>query len=409
MVAAAAAAVLLLLVQLPRPASSPGAAAAALTAIHWSLKTDDRASTVCSNDLNCSLLGSCAGVCHCDAGWGGPSCATMQLQPVAFPQGYGMDPALQAGVNTSWGGNVIKADGQFHMFVNAISNQCLLGAWMRNSRIDHSVSQTVTGPYEFKDTAVPMWASNPAPVVLPSGAPYKYAIFHIGNGTAKTGQEEFCFAGNGSRIPPHAAVTADITLDALDSNSISVSNSLGGPWKLLEGNTLPACNNPAPWIHPNGTIYSLCDEQIYRADKITGPWAKIGGIWDPVSSRERPKLWHYEDPFLFTTKRGWHVLFHAGVRDASINAGHNCVSSTVSAHLYSEDGYQWHASTISPFGTQVEVVVSEGKTRNITVATRERPKLIFDDTGQMTHIINGNFQMVPELSRENTISMRTCL
>ena len=31
------------------------------------------------------------------------------------------------------------------MYVNAIANQCLLGSWAENSRIDHVVSDTVEG------------------------------------------------------------------------------------------------------------------------------------------------------------------------------------------------------------------------------------------------------------------------
>eukprot|EP00040_Diaphanoeca_grandis_P041741 m.263398 g.263398 ORF g.263398 m.263398 type:complete len:226 (-) comp50329_c0_seq1:706-1383(-) len=109
----------------------------------------------CTMDLNCSLNGECReGVCLCDDGWGGLGCATMQLLPVSFPQGYGMQRSLQADVNTSWGGNVIQSGGKFHMFVNAIANQCLLGAWMVNSRIDHVISDTVTGPYTYVDTAI---------------------------------------------------------------------------------------------------------------------------------------------------------------------------------------------------------------------------------------------------------------
>ena len=326
-----------------------------------------------------------------------------------------MVPSLQDNVNTSWGGNIIEdADGRFHMFVNAIANHCLLGAWMRNSRIDHVISDTISGPYHYQDTAVPMWSSNPAPLVLPRGAAYKYAIFHIGNGSAKPGPAQHCFVNNGSRVPPSVAdgvgnkatasgspigrvrteSAADGKARALYSNGISVSNSLGGPWQLLADNTLPPCNNPAPWVHPNGTLYALCDSDIYRAHAVVGPWLKVSSIWNPTSSRQRPKTWHYEDAFLFTTRRGWHALFHAGVRDNSTAAGHDCSHATVSAHMFSLDGFEWHASAISPYGTQVEVLQDEagaeraGK-RAITVATRERPKLRFNSAGEITHLING--------------------
>jgi hypothetical protein len=97
-------------------------AAAAVNAVEaptvkTTIDLGDTSSTAqCSSELDCSLLGACSdGVCKCDAGWGGSDCARMQLAPVRFPQGYGMVPALQADVNTSWGGDVILADGQYHM------------------------------------------------------------------------------------------------------------------------------------------------------------------------------------------------------------------------------------------------------------------------------------------------------
>ena len=43
----------------------------------------------------------------------------------------------------------------------------------------------------------------------------------------------------------------------------------------------------------------------------------------------------------------------------------------------------------SPYGTQVELNIQGPKPETITVATRERPKLFFDETGQMTHLFNG--------------------
>lgn len=65
--------------------------------------------------------------------------------------------------------------------------------------------------------------------------------------------------------------------------------------------------------------------------------------------------------------------------------GHECFNSTVSAHSFSADGYNWFMSSVPPYGTQVEL--ADGS--HITVATRERPKLYFNEAGQKTHLING--------------------
>ena len=55
---------------------------------------------------------------------------------------------------------------------------------------------------------------------------------------------------------------ARLEADAIEAASsdggstIHIAKSLNGPWTPLQ-TTLGACNNPAPWVHPNGTIYVL--------------------------------------------------------------------------------------------------------------------------------------------------------
>jgi hypothetical protein len=92
---------------------------------------------------------------------------------------------------------------------------------------------------------------------------------------------------------------------------------------------------------------------------------------------------HYEDPQIYTDKRGhFHCIYHVYRTDLPPT---QCVDSTVSAHSFSEDGYTWTMSKTAPYGTQVKL--STGGT--VTVATRERPKPYFDESGVMTHLLNG--------------------
>jgi hypothetical protein len=126
---------------------------------------------------DCSLNGEKkGGACVCDKPWSGPECSTMNFKPVTFPQGYGMAPKL-----TSWGGNAIEdpESGKFHIFVSAMTNNCTLQTWGRNSRIEHGIADTVTGPYKFVDVAIPTWSHNSAPIALKDGT---FAIVHIGAG-----------------------------------------------------------------------------------------------------------------------------------------------------------------------------------------------------------------------------------
>ena len=155
-------------------------------------------------------------------------------------------------------------------------------------------------------------------------------------------------------------------------STIHVSGSLDGPWTPLSNNSLGECNNPAPWVLPNGTLYIVCVQpdgvQMMRAEHISGPWIPVSIC--PCSRRAqrftpfaRPKygappscpygtrprvreyssqvasVTHaggpdgdYEDPFLYTDARGWHLIYHVYNSEEHPPYGHECVDSTVAAH-----------------------------------------------------------------------------
>ena len=94
---------------------------------------------------------------------------------------------------------------------------------------------------------------------------------------------------------------------------------------------------------------------------------------------QRPKgvdKGNYEDPFLDTDERGWHLLYHVHSTTENPSHGRECVNATVS-------GYDWHTRPLSPYGTKVQLT-SGGV---MTVATRERPKMWFNSTGHNTHLL----------------------
>jgi hypothetical protein len=135
-----------------------------------------------------------------------------------------------------------------------MTNDCDLGAWQTNSRIEHAVSSTPTGPFDFHDIAIPTQAHNAAPIVLPDGT---YALIHI-------------FAGSGLPNGGHnctnksSATQLSLEKPVKTAHNIHVSTSLNGPWTPLVNNTLPTtnCDNPSPMVLKNGTIYVGCGRQI---------------------------------------------------------------------------------------------------------------------------------------------------
>ena len=56
----------------------------------------------------------------------------------------------------------------------------------------------------------------------------------------------------------------------------------------------------------------------------------------------------YEDPFLYTTKRGYHLIYHVYTTHENQPHGHECFNSTVSAHAFSKDAFTWCMSPTSP-------------------------------------------------------------
>jgi len=335
-------------------------------------------------------------MCVCDKPWSGPDCSTMNFKPVTFPQGYG----TKAANVTSWGGNTIYDDAtkKHHMFVSRMTNDCLLWSWGSNSRIDHAVSDTITGPYKFVDVAIPTWSHNAAPIKLKDGT---YAIIHIGTGTGAVNGGKNCAYPCSNGLPCGAdqhtepkgvlpAATSESSFQTFDQwrataagkvvgSTIHVSKTLDGPWTPLN-NGLGECNNPAPWVHANGTIYCVCGNVLKRTYDLSHNWTDVttfGPSGGPAGT--------YEDPFLYTTKRGYHLIYHVYNTHENPPHGHECFNSTVSAHAFSEDAFTWFMSPTSPYGTQV-AMTSGGAA---TVATRERPKVYFNEKWEMTHLING--------------------
>ena len=116
-----------------------------------------------------------------------------------------------------------------------------------------------------------------------------------------------------------------------------------------------------------------------RADNIGGPWVLVTADFGAAGGVRGV----YEDPYLFIDANDhYHLLFH--VYETG-EPGMTCHNSTVSAHLFSLDGFRWHTTSEQPY-TAV-VALSDGTT--MTLATRERPKLFFDAAGTPTHLFNG--------------------
>lgn len=277
-------------------------------------------------------------------------------------------------------------EAQYHLFVAEMVLDCPLSDWTTNSQCIHATSSSPVGPFVKQDVSIGVWCHNPQVVMFnESGGAASFALFHIGDSSAFGAGKHVrnCTANASSTTPAAAALLPDgdppHIRSTANSSTIQLSNSPGGPWQPVSPGP-PACNNPAPLLHPNGTWFLVCASiKLYSAPALAGPWTFVLTL--PTGGAPGSQL---EDAFLFLDPRGnWHILFHAfsrGGEDAL-----TCANSTVAAHMFSADGLLWKMSPTPPFGN--EVAWSDGST--MRVATRERPKLIFSESGVPTHLVNG--------------------
>lgn len=305
---------------------------------------------------------------------------------------------------TSWGGQIFEDGGKYHMFMAEMLNHCGLFAWRTNSACVHATADTPEGPYTFSDVAVPQFCHNPQvyKYTKPDGGGTGYALFHIGMGTGapvpkkcappgnRTGGGPGSDAGSGVKFVENPGGPRTVSISAADAQAMAAEEAAGtgarlhlsdspyGPWIPHPGVT-PDCNNPAPFQHPNGTWYLLCNSHtIYRAPTVTGNWTAVGSAY--CSPAGLPGT--YEDPFLYMdAQERWHIIFH--VYNATFPCG-ACNSTLVSGHRFSEDGIHYMGSYVSPYTHTIER--TDGT--KMEVATRERPKMLLRD-GVPTYLMTG--------------------
>jgi hypothetical protein len=285
----------------------------------------------CTTSFNCSLNGACtAGACVCEAPWGGANCETLQyaVTPAGAKNLWTGDPNLN-----TWNGPIVTAaDGMYHLFDPVYQHASLWSVLY----YAHGVSSAVAGPYDWSSPNISSNAINPAALVFPDPA---------------TGATVYSLWIGGDIL------TAD---------------SAAGPYTKFASN--PAPSNSAPAFY-KGSFYVTDQDtsQILSATSIKGPWTKFASITHPSMP------YTVEDPYMYFNARGEiHIINHA------YNTGQrtNCSTSWVSSHFFSADnGVTW-GHTDQPYGHTV--TFDDGTSHSY--CTLERPSLVFDATGLLTHI-----------------------
>jgi len=302
------------------------------------------------------------GACVCDKGWEGTTCNTMKFARAPAGGAYGYSPNV-----TAWGGMPVQVGDTYHLLNTEIINHCGLCTWGQNSRVIHATSTNLLGPYTFKNEALPVWSHNPHITVDRSSGSPVYLLFHIG-------------AADGGNAPKNGGSVIGFTgnpiTDPLASGVLHTATDPAGPWTPQNPPGLGGCNNPAPWVFPNGTIFLMCSQggnNMYTASSWKGPWTGRQLIWSGDAGAT--SIW--EDPFIWHDQRGfWKMIAHVYPQTGSSKN----FWDRVSGYGYSLDGLHWTRFPWQPYTNEVEH--SDGTTTAYT--TRERPKIFFDPRDDIT-------------------------
>ncbi|GBG26210.1 Hypothetical Protein FCC1311_024312 [Hondaea fermentalgiana] len=306
--------------------------------------------------------------------------------------------------STTWGGNVLEEHGaapgggtRHHLFVAEMVEHCGLTTWRQNSRIVRAVSdEGVLGPYERAQEVVPVWSHNPQVLRMPKG---DLLLFHIGSGTEglshppkmcpaaphgttpcrEKAQHQMTFAGKHQSQDAKAATR--LQHDKNESFPFTFplhhAESLAGPWQSHEAAIsfdVGDNANPSPVVFPNGTVLILFHALNFAiAESVGTDWR------GPYKLRSTKACGAGEDPFLYIDQRGYfHCLSHA--------APFSHPRSSI-VHSFSRDGYTWTVSkTGATAGSEIDYGAAHGK---VLFSKRERPKLMFNEKREITHLISG--------------------
>jgi len=162
-------------------------------------------------------------------------------------------------------------------------------------------------------------------------------------------------------------------IDGSCTIGMHIANSTNGPWTPYTNATITPCgyNNPAPWVHPNGTVYFVATDQnmgLWRADSWQGPYTLVttgacgGG----------------EDPSLFIDKRGhFHCMFHRSpFSNPDIAIG----------HAYSLDGFTWYVAAEAAANSTINYDSNLG---TVIHGKRERPHPYMNSAGDIVAFVSG--------------------
>lgn len=261
--------------------------------------------------------------------------------------------------------------------------------------ITHATATSLEGPYTFSDIALPQQSMTPHLVRDTDGA---WLLLHQRN-TSVVG-DPLCTGDPSASHWQGAAPYKPPNETQYDGPpSIARSMSLYGPWEAHDFNFTPPLPgrltpNPNPSLlplgpgagymlaftsQPNSTTYSEAVSFAHASDWRAGAFTPITGNGAPA-----PGVLDCEDPFLYRTDRGLHVVCH---RRATTGPNPWNFSAVGGYGVSDDGGAHWTFSPTPIYTTTVPWARSGGAP--LAFGRRERPEFIMGSNGRPAYLLNG--------------------
>ena len=210
----------------------------------------------CVSDSHCSRNGACvaaAGLCACSAGWTGPHCSALDVQPVDAAQGFNR----LAESTSSWGGSAIfsEEDGLWHLIFSRMLGNCTLSAWQTNSACWHATSNSPEGPFANESQVLGAFSHN---CIVRRAADKTFLLYSIGD-ASEPGEVKNCSSGAGGGVSTDSG--------GIGFNTLSYSTSIWGPWTPLGFSIINGTGGATDW---DGTITNLAPWPLADGSVLVG-------------------------------------------------------------------------------------------------------------------------------------------
>lgn len=272
-----------------------------------------------------------------------------------------------------WDPSIIKVGDTWHLFAscwpsgNTSKNGHITFNDWKKSHVIRAVSKNLLGPYTYvEDVLRPRPGSffdstgchNPK--ITSHGG--KFYLYHLGIPAWKSG--------------------------------VAVSDSIEGPWARRDNWCIPA-NNPAIWIHQDGSVYCLSKVKVpnpkhsgsrefghrfhylqaMKADSIFGPYKQL----HKPKENALPNGYEHEDPTVWHDGKKYHVI----LTDLH---GHCTGMNKAVIYLTSKDGLKYQLVSKDPLMAKAKPIRFDDGSET-SYARVERPQVVLSEGGEVIAIL----------------------